>query len=245
MIEKATAGDFLGRFREIISDPLNLLIRRVPHAGQIVDNFVYLHNGLTVPISGPHSYYDAFSEILSINRGVHEPLEEYVFQRLLDSLPQAPIMLELGAYWGHYSMWLKSMRPHSTVYLVESEPSNLASGMANFRSNGLKGEFIQDFVGKETFRVDNFLSRMNLDHLDILHADIQGYEVEMLDCCVDLLASARIDFVFISTHSQDLHENTIQLLQAANYRIEVTADFDNERTAGIDGLANDRQHQQC
>ena len=30
MMDKAAASDFLGRFREIISDPLNLLIERVP-----------------------------------------------------------------------------------------------------------------------------------------------------------------------------------------------------------------------
>jgi hypothetical protein len=30
---------------------------------------------------------------------VHEPLEEYVFQEVLRTMPEAPMMLELGAYW--------------------------------------------------------------------------------------------------------------------------------------------------
>lgn len=87
MNTKADATDFLGRFREIISDPLNLLIKRHPFAGTVDDDFVYLHNGNKVPLTGPYSYYGDFSDILVINRGVHEPLEEYVFQELLNILP--------------------------------------------------------------------------------------------------------------------------------------------------------------
>ena len=107
MISKAEGSDFSGRFREIISDPLNLLIVRDPIAGSVIDGYVTLHNGIKVACSGPQAYYGRFSEILSLNRGVHEPLEEYVFQEVLARLPIGPSMLELGAYWGHYSMWLK------------------------------------------------------------------------------------------------------------------------------------------
>jgi hypothetical protein len=95
---KASADDFLGRFREIVSDPINLLIERVPMAGVVQGNVVILHNGNQVPLSGDGSYYGDFSHILVINRGVHEPLEEYVFQEMLKQLDDRPLMLELGAY---------------------------------------------------------------------------------------------------------------------------------------------------
>lgn len=88
----------------VISDPLNLLIERVPMAGMVQGNEVYLHNGNRVPITGPGAYYGPFSQLLIINRGVHEPLEEFVFQELLKSMPEVPQMIELGAYWAHYSM---------------------------------------------------------------------------------------------------------------------------------------------
>src|SRR5262245_51425360 len=101
---KAEASDFLGRFREVVSDPLNLLIERVPMAGVVEGTDVCLHNGNRVPVVGEHAYYGAFSQLLVINRGVHEPLEEYVFQQLIKTLPEAPLMIELGAYWSHYSM---------------------------------------------------------------------------------------------------------------------------------------------
>lgn len=74
MVMKADAADFLGRFREIVSDPLNILIHRDPLAGTVRDGEIILHNGNRVPLSGPYSYYGDFSNILVINRGVHEPL---------------------------------------------------------------------------------------------------------------------------------------------------------------------------
>lgn len=105
MVDKAGASDFHGRFREIVSDPLNLLIPRHPLAGTMDGDHVVLHNGNRVPLQGPGAYYGNFSDILVINRGVHEPLEEFAFQTVLTGLPAQPTMLELGAYWGHYSMW--------------------------------------------------------------------------------------------------------------------------------------------
>lgn len=231
MLEKAAADDLTGRFREIISDPLNLLIRRVPQAGEVVGGLVCLHNGIRVPFCGAGSYYDGFSQILSLNRGVHEPLEEYVFQRVAEIVPDAPVMLELGAYWGHYSMWMKAARPEASVYLVEPETENIEAGRANFSRNGFNGEFIQAFVGKEHFRVDAFLRDRGLHHLDILHSDIQGYEIEMLECCADLLAKASIRYAFISTHSQELHRDVIEILKKYDYRIEAAADFEFETTS--------------
>ena len=97
MMGKAAPSDFLGRFREVISDPLNLLIERVPAAGFVEGDLVYLHNGLRVPVAGPGAYYGPFSQVLVLNRGVHEPLEEYVFQQVLKRLPDGPSMIELGA----------------------------------------------------------------------------------------------------------------------------------------------------
>jgi len=234
-VTKASDTDFLGRFREIVSDPLNLLIQRHPLAGTVQDGLVFLHNGHRVPALGPTAYYENFSYILVINRGVHEPLEEYVFQELLKILPQAPVMLELGAYWGHYSMWLKQARPQATVHLVEPDASNLAVGVENFRRNGYDGRFLQEFVGLGKFEVDAFLRDNGIARLSVLHADIQGYEDEMLSGSSEALKGKRIDYLFVSTHSQALHEHVRSRLGGYGYRIEVSSDFDNETTS-FDGF---------
>ena len=53
---KAADADFVGRFREVISDPLNLLIERVSEAGILEGNEVCLHNGNRVPAAGAGAY---------------------------------------------------------------------------------------------------------------------------------------------------------------------------------------------
>jgi len=228
---KAGPEDFLGRFREVIADPLNLLIERVPLAGTIQGSETYLHNGNIVPIVGNDAYYGPFSQLLVINRGVHEPLEEYVFQELMRKIPEAPAMIELGAYWAHYSMWLKKVRPKSTVILVEPEQANLAVGMRNFQRNGFAGEFIGAYVGRGQFEVDAFLRSRSLAHLDILHVDIQGNEGQMLEGAQASLAEKRIDYLFVSTHSQELHAHVAGELRRFGYRVEVSSDFDHETTS--------------
>ena len=232
---KAPPDDLLGRFREVISDPLNLLIERVPMAGVVEANHVYLHNGNRVPMVGTGAYYGPFSQLLVINRGVHEPLEEYVFQQLLKSLGEAPVMLELGAYWGHYSMWLKKMKPRSSVILVEPDVVNMAAGISNFKINGLTGEFIRSSVGQDHLQVDSFRNERRIDRLDILHVDIQGNELEMLEGCGRTLAERRADYLFISTHSQTIHEHVVREMVRFGYRVEVSSDFDNQTTSH-DGL---------
>lgn len=235
MLAKASDGDFLGRFREVISDPLNLLIERVPRAGYVENDTVYLHNGLRVPFSGPGAYYGPFSQLLIINRGVHEPLEEFVFQEVVKRLPDDASMIELGAYWAHYSMWLKKMKPRAQVILIEPEEQFLKVGQDNFERNGFKGEFIKAFVGTGRFEIDDFFRNRKIKKLNVLHVDIQGAEVEMLEGAANVLERRRVDYFFISTHSQELHFAVIDRLKAAQYRIEASSDFENQTTS-FDGF---------
>jgi hypothetical protein len=235
MNKKAEATDFLGRFREIVSDPLNLIIHRDPDAGMVLDGDVVLHNGIRVPLEGPDAYYGKFSDILVINRGVHEPLEEFLFQEVLKQLTPNPTMLELGAYWGHYSMWCKKAKALASVHLVEASAENLAVGRRNFERNGLVGTFEQGFVGRSQFSVDEYMARCGLHRLNILHADIQGHELEMIEGAESVLSACRAEYVMISTHSQALHLEVIRALGSLGYRIDVSADFDIETTS-FDGF---------
>lgn len=234
-MKKASASDFNGRFREIISDPLNMLIRKHPKAGTVEEGLVTLHNGLRVPVEGNASYYGSFSTVLVLNRGVHEPLEEFAFQHLLAQLPRAPVMLELGAYWGHYSMWLKQARPEASVYLVEPDAQHLQVGKDNFARHGFEAHFIHAAVGRTGFTVDQFLKTNGVDTLDVLHADIQGAEVTMLQDAAQGLRTGAIQRLFVSTHSQALHCQVRSLLKQHGYRIEISSDYDTGTTS-YDGL---------
>jgi hypothetical protein len=228
---KAAANDYLGRFREIICDPLNLLIERHPRAGMVRDDLVCLHNGNLVPASGPLAYYDNFSQVLIINRGVHEPLEEFVFQEVLKLLPPTPVMLELGAYWAHYSMWLKRRFPDAVTFLVEPDSMAINVGRTNFERNGFTGTFIQDFVDTGRFEVDRFMRERSLPKLDILHVDIQSFEVQMLEGAIETLTMNHADNVFISTHSQPIHDSIVTRLAELGMRVEVSSGFDTGTTS--------------
>ncbi|WP_269625304.1 FkbM family methyltransferase [Prochlorococcus marinus] len=237
-LPKSKCNDYEARFREIISDPLNLMISRVPDAGYLESNHVTLHNGVKVKIEGEYSYYDKFSKILLLNRGVHEPLEEFVFQELMKKINEFPRMIELGAYWGHYSIWLKITKPNSILDLVEPDINNLNTGKYNFENNDINLEnvrFINEKVGKDYFSIDEYMKKNNIHHLDILHSDIQGYELEMIIGALDSFKKRLIDYVFISTHSNIIHYNILARLGLFEYRIEVSSDFENETTS-FDGF---------
>lgn len=235
---KADWRDFLGRFREVVSDPNNQRIRRVPLAGFLLRDastdspFVVMHNGLRVPLD---SYYGEFGRILVINRGVHEPQEEFIFSRVLEAVTPGESMVELGAYWAFYSAWLKSRHPASRVYMVEPEATHLECGRRTFALNGLEGRFILDGIRPGGLRVGDLLRVEGIDRLGILHADIQGSEEHLLRSEEAFFAEHRARFVFVSTHSQQLHLDCRGILEGHGYRVIGSADFERE-TFCLDGV---------
>jgi len=223
----------LDRFREIVSDPINFLIERVPNSGFIDEkNFVVLHNGIRVPIQGEFAYYNNFSDILIINRGVHEPLEEFCFQEVLKNINLSnPVMIELGAYWAHYSMWFQKVHAGAVQFLIEPDMINIRSGLNNFKINGFHGEFINKSVGYNGFVLDDFVTERKLRQIDLLHSDIQGYELEMLEGAIQSLSSGIVKYLFLSTHSEKIHSEAISFLGKFNYRIEVSSNVDSHTTS--------------
>lgn len=234
-LPKPEGLDAFARSRDAIADPINSLIRKVETAGGVnKDGSVILHNGLQVPLIGSYSYYGEFSHLLVLNRGVHEPLEEFLFQEVVNSLNCDPVMIELGAYWAHYSMWIKSKFPNADVTMVEPDRVNLRAGQKNFIRNNLEGKFIQDFVGNGHFGIDSYLQRSGIDRIDILHADIQGFELEMIDGATCALKKGKIDRIFISTHSDELHNHCVEKLSQFGYKIVVSSSF--QESTSWDGI---------
>jgi tRNA A58 N-methylase Trm61 len=140
-------------------------------------------------------------------------------------------MLELGAYWGHYSMWCQSKIPKAKLFLVEPEKNHLEIAQKNFAENELFATFICGFVGKGHFTVDQFMENQKLTKLNILHSDIQGFEVEMLQDAKHSLSSHMIDYCFVSTHNEVLHLECVKTLEEYGYCVTVSAGFDTETTS--------------
>jgi hypothetical protein len=181
--------------------------------------------------------------MLAATKGVHEPQEERVFSEVLKFVQPGGLMIELGAYWGFYSLWFARKVDQARCLLIEPELINLDLGRENFRLNGRDGEFVRAMVGARssnhwwrgaTVCVDDLVEQRGLKQIDILHSDIQGFEDAMLQGAARTLGAGRVHFVFISTHSDELHRRCREELQ--QYDFEIIADADLRGSYSVDGV---------
>jgi len=200
-----------------------------------------MHNGVRVSALG---YYGAgILNLLMENQGVHEPQEERLFAETLRLLPRGSSMIEAGAYWGFYSLWFAETVQAASCFLIEPSHTNILSGKANFREAGRAAVFEQAFIGaadgiaadgSPVTTIDSFCNRHGLERVAVLHSDIDGSEVDLLRGAHGMLAAAAIDYLFISTHSNDLHYQSIDILEGSGYNVLASADLD--ETYSVDGL---------
>lgn len=235
------------RIDEVMKCKDNKDIPRVPSAGLIINNKLIMHNGTKVD---PLSYCNyPMLKMLMLNKGVHEPQEEKIFQEVLNSLnpKNEKVMFELGSYWSFYSIWFKTIFPNSKCYMIEPELINLSYGKLNFRINNFKGTFINSFIGIETNKkiniisIDQFCSERKINFIDILHSDIQGSELEMLQGCRRMLSENRVGYFFISTHSNGLHYSCLNFLKN-EYNFSLVASADLNESFSWDGVLVMKSH---
>ena len=232
-VNNTKGTSFEDRFTDILSDPNNVFVPRCKKAGTIEKDCVILHNGIKVLKNG---YYGGFSKILVLNKGCHEPSEERMFDLILKDIPDNGTMIELGSYWAFYSMWFNKVIKNAKNYCIEPNLGNLNLGKQNCVLNNVQNvNFTQGFIGKNQINLCEFVKTKKIEQIDILHSDIQGYELEMLQDITELLLQNKIKYLFISTHSDVLHYNCIELLKKNNYRIIASADFETE-TFVFDGI---------
>ena len=229
------------RIKEVLSSSDNQYIPRHKDAGKLINGNLVMHNGLIID---PVSYYGySVLEMLLQNKGVHEPQEERIFAEVLKQMPAGATMLELGAYWGFYSLWFQKEVKSAKNYMVEPILQNMYCGVRNFKLNNYTGNFTNAFIGEQPgmsdrgvriISVDSYMKDKGLSKLEILHADIQGFELEMLKGAKENLSKGSIAYIFISTHSNDLHYDCRNLLKEHGYQIDASIDLDD--TFSYDGL---------
>lgn len=213
------------------SSPDNANIPRSAKAGEVNDEYLIMHNGIKID---PLGYYGlGLTQMLVDNKGVHEPQEEFIFQEVLSTMTnKKPVMLELGSYWAFYSMWLLQQFPLGKCWMVEPDKHNLYFGKRNFLKNELKGKFIHAGIGDREVpenritTVDSICDSQGIDFIDILHSDIQGFELEMLNGSTGMLDKKAIGYVFISTHSNDLHADCRAFLRKYDFEEVASANLD-------------------
>jgi FkbM family methyltransferase len=206
-----------------------------------------MHNGVRVVAGG--YYGEWMTRLIERCRGHHEPQEERVFHEVVSCLPTGGIMLELGGFWAYYSIWFLRAGSERSAILIEPDPAHIAIGRANLALNGVEAEFVQGFLGDfpgavRRFSTEEsgilvelpcidlcaFLRSRAIDRLTILHCDIQGAELSVLQQITPLLVERRIDWVFVSTHHHTIsadpltHQRCLALLRSRGAQIEVEHD---------------------
>ncbi len=218
----------------------NQQLKHVADAGRVFENYQLMGNGLKITLG---SYYDyGNTHLLIENRGVHEPQEELAFEKILTTMPPGGTMMELGSYWAFYSMWFARDVKDARCVMIEPDPHKMNFGKLNFKLNGLTGTFDNGYITDTTnlstsipyYSVDFLMEKHGISHLNILHSDIQGFELKMLDGCATALHDGAIDYFFISTHSNELHIQCIERLKSFDYIILCEANLN--ESFSVDGL---------
>jgi hypothetical protein len=231
------------RIADVLASPDNAFIPRVRDAGRVVDGSIVMHNGLLIR---PHGYYgEPMRLLLERNRGVHEPQEERVFAEVLKAMPRRALILELGAYWGFYSMWFAREVEEPTCILVEPNPRNLRVGQDHFALNGLEGTFVEGGIGAAAgapaVSVDELVGEHGIERINVLHADIQGAEIAMLEGARQTLAERKVDYIFLSLHGEAEFADCRSVLLSHGFTLIAEAGM--QDTYSYDGLLVGRRRE--
>jgi len=68
--------------------------------------------------------------------------------------------------------------------------------------------------------IEDYMGATEIQHCDILHCDIQGEEINMLNQSATVFRDGRVGWLFISTHhSDDFHARCLQTVRDLQYKI--------------------------
>lgn len=188
-----------------------------------------MHNGLLIERG---CYYGPWmDEIIRSLRGHHEPQEELVFSRVIDRLHAtggASCSVEFGSFWAFYTMWFATEFPGARAIALEPDPAYLAIGKRNAALNGLSDAitFGAGAVGDQPGATVSFtaesdgqpyeikqydlastMEEFDLEHVDLLMVDIQGFEQVLLPRAVEQFKDGKVRFLIVSTHHHDISGN--------------------------------------
>lgn len=146
-------------------------------------------------------FYMRISDIFIIGEILHE--KQY---RLETDLPDAPVVVDLGANIGISALWFLALRPNARIHAFEPAADNLAFLEKNFA--GLENITLQkmavgdvtgsatlhhgEFGGMHSLLIDgegetvplvslaDYMAQQNIDKIDLLKLDIEGSELDAM-----------------------------------------------------------------
>ena len=227
-------------------------VPKVAHAGEVLPGdppVQIMHNGVKILEGSYHG--DWMTEIIRRLQGHHEPQEEKVFHEVLKTLPPGAVMIEAGSFWAYYSMWFHKAVPGAQNHLIEPNREKFQLSQRHFELNHMKGAFTNGFIGRDSrpnsvftdwdnrryrlpqIAIDDYVRQHGIDFLHVLHADIQGAELDLLHGCQESIAQNKIGYIILSTHG-DRHPACLEFLTQHGFR--VVAQHTIAEGAAADGL---------
>lgn len=181
-----------------------------------------------------------------------------VFFKILNEIEsENPSMVELGCCDAYYSIIFNKFFDNKNAfnYCIEINDDFLKIGMDNSKKNSCKNMlFFKGGIGDinyssehvmcdgiddvEKYKLSYFLKKNKIDYLDVLHMDIQGTEVSVLEDIVENRLNEKIKYCFISTHHSDgIFGETYEKCHEILNNVNKTIYFDDKYRGGIgDGL---------
>lgn len=227
-------------------------IPKVENAGSVIevngDKCIVMHNGVLVYDGSYHGQW--MTDVIQYLKGHHEPQEEKVFYEVLQLIPENSTMVECGSFWSYYSLWFHKEIKGSKNIMIEPNPYKCELGQLNFALNDFEGTFFNGCIGdsyQETcgftdwdgknyniqkISIDWLMESQNLSKINVLHADIQSAEHQLLDGGENSFRTNKIDFLFLGTHSPN--NPFIKKLESFGYKI--ICSFEVQESFFDDGL---------
>ena len=166
---------------------------------------------------------------------VGEPLQFELFKRIITGIKikqlihdiaqevyDPPVMLELGAAKGEYSTYFNQELPSSTNICVEirdsqadyirgSLPSSIVySGYCGTRKHLGEALEVDNNTGLTPTKINlkDIFAENNIKHVNVLHMDIQGSEISILEELLNDNLLHKIEYLLISTHGRNTEDCT-------------------------------------
>ena len=156
------------------------------------------------------------------------------FEHIIDNIKkEQPIMIELGCFWALWSIIFRKKFPNGKTIILEGDENKLDVGISNLNKNNIDilkyyhNTISRDFSDSSfnpnvnDISLDNIIIENNITHIDLLHADIQGSEIRLIDDILILLSNRKITNIIIATHSTEIHNTILDKLGSLNLELTI------------------------
>lgn len=141
-------------------------------------------------------------------------------------------MIELGSNQCYYSLLFKHIlgKDKTLNIMIEPYADNFNLGKSQFELNNCDGIFYNKGIGNKwgalnlefdtpSITLNEILQENKLDKIDIIQCDIDCSELYMLNSNSNFFEEHKTEFLFLGTHSIELHNECKKRLLEFNYNI--------------------------